>query len=91
MTQKTARFKVESHFIVELHKIDFCGGYTNRRIIAPKVDTDFPIHDYVDYGHYYDIIVSNTTIGVCDGGAIETIINVPKNMITIAGKNDTSN
>jgi len=82
----TARFKVESHFIVELNEIDFTGGSIKRRIIAPKVDVDFPIYDYVEYKHHYDIITFNTTIGVFDGGSIETIINVPKKMITISGK-----
>ena len=82
----TARFKQESYFIAETYRNSIAGGFTSRRIIAPKVDVDFPIYDYVEFPHYYDIIVFNTTVGICDGGEIETIIHVPKKMITIANK-----
>ena len=86
----TARFKVNSHFVVETYGVDF-GGYTNRRIAAPKQDVDFNINRFEEHDGYYNIIVSDTTIGVCDGGQVETILNVPKSMITIANLTEDKN
>ena len=87
----TARFKVDGYFVLEHTRIDFGGGYTNRRIVAPKKDVDFPIQNYKEYTDHYDIIVKDTTIGVCDGGMKEVIIAVPKSMITIANKHVQTN
>lgn len=86
MSIMTARFKVEDYFILEIISIDFSGPQTNRRIIAPQKEVDFSIFDYIEHTHHYDLIVSNTTIGIKDGGEIHKIINIPKSMLTIANK-----
>jgi hypothetical protein len=74
----TARFKCQSYFIVKTKKTDFSLGRTFT-IAHPVPEIDFNIANYIEYDHHYDIIVM-------DGGETVTIINVPKNMITIANK-----
>lgn len=86
MNVMTARFKVEDYFILEILSIDFSGGRKSRKIIAPQKEVDFSIFDYVEHTHHYDLIISNTTIGIKDGGEIHKIINIPKSMLTIANK-----
>ncbi len=75
----TARFKCQSYFIVKTKKTDFSLGCTFTKIAHPAPEVDFNIANYIEYDHHYDIIVM-------DGGETVTIINVPKDMITIANK-----
>ncbi len=82
----TARFKCQSYFIVETVKTDFTGPRTFTKIAHPVPEIDFNIANYIEYDHHYDIIVSKKDTNVMDGGETVTIINVPKNMITIANK-----
>ena len=82
----TARFKCQSCFIVETIKTDFTGPRTFTKIVHPVPEVDFNIANYIEYNHHYDIIVSEKDTEFMDGGETVTIINVPKNMITIANK-----
>jgi hypothetical protein len=49
-------------------------------------EVDFSIANYIEYNHHYDIIVSEKDTDIIDGREIVSIINVPKNMITIANR-----
>jgi hypothetical protein len=82
----TARFKCQSCFIVETVKTDFTGPRTFTKIVHPMPEVDFSIANYIEYNHHYDIIVSEKDPNFMDSGEIVSIINVPKNMITIANK-----
>jgi RecA-family ATPase len=86
MNQITARFKIESCFVIEIYEVNIAGGYTKRSVIKPKKETDFPIHSYNEGKFHYDIVVLDTLPQYIDGGEKHTIINVPKDMITIANK-----
>jgi len=82
----TARFKCQSCFIVETAKTDFTGTRTFTKIVHPIPEVDFNIANYIECDHHYDIIVVEKDPNVMDGGETVTIINVPKNMITIANR-----
>jgi hypothetical protein len=82
----TARFKCQSYFIVKTKKTDFSLGRTFTKIAHPVPEIDFNIANYIEYDHHYDIIVAEKDPNVMDDGETVTIINVPKNMITIANK-----
>ncbi len=82
----TARFKCQSYFIVKTKKTDSTGIRIFTRVANPVPEVDFNIANYVEYNHHYDIIVNEKDPNFMDGGETVTIINVPKNMITIANK-----
>jgi hypothetical protein len=82
----TARFKCESCFIVETTKTDFTCTRTFTKIVHPIPEVDFNIANYIECDHHYDIIIAEKDPNVMDDGETVTIINVPKNMITIANK-----
>ena len=85
----TARFKnfADSlYFIVEESNTDFTGVRTTRRIILPKPEVDFAIDNFIEYKYHYDLIVQEKNPNICDGGESIKIINIPKDMITIANK-----
>lgn len=85
----TARFKnfADSlYFIVEESKTDFVGTQTTRRILIPKPEIDFAIDDFVEYKYHYDLIIQQKNPKILDGGESIKIINIPKNMVTIANK-----
>jgi hypothetical protein len=87
--EMTARFKSFAdslYFIVEESKTDFAGTRTTRKIILPKPEVDFAIDDFVEYKYHYDLIVQAKDPNICDGGEWITIINIPKDMVTIANK-----
>ncbi len=86
MSQMTARFKIESCFVVEIYDASFCGGYTKRSVIKPKKEIDFPIESYYEGKFHYDVVVVNTLPQYIDGGEKHTIINIPKDMLTITHK-----
>lgn len=86
----TARFKYESYVIEEVQKTDFTGIHTSRRIIYPLKEIDFEIARYVECKYHYNIIVYEKDANVMDGGETLTIINVPKDMITIANKENNT-
>jgi hypothetical protein len=83
----TARFIVESSYVVETLQTDFAGSRTTRKIVLPSKNVDFAISRYINYDHYYDIVVKEDT-NVLDSGTRITIINVPKSHITIANKSN---
>lgn len=86
----TARFKYESYFIQEVQNTDFTGTRTFRKIICPLKEIDFEIARYVECKYHYNIIVYEKDANVMDGGETLTIINVPKDMITIANKQNNT-
>lgn len=85
----TARFKnfADSlYFIIEYTKSDFSGIQTTRRIATIKPEIDFAIDNYVEFHHHYNLIVQERNSNILDDGESITIINIPKNMVTIANK-----
>lgn len=82
----TARFKYESCFIVETATTDFSGTHTKRKIVFPQIEVDFPIDNYVECDYHYDIIIKEKDPNICDGGESISIINIPKDYITITNK-----
>jgi hypothetical protein len=82
----TARFKYEIYLVKEIENTTLGGTYTSRHIILPLADVDFDIARYVERDYNYDIIVVEKDPDILDGGTTVTIINVPKDMITIANK-----
>ena len=82
----TARFKYESHFIKKIQQTYVGGTYNSKEIMLSFKEVDFDIVRYVEYKYHYDIIVCEKDVNLMDGGETIIIINVPKDMITIANK-----
>ena len=86
----TARFKYESHFIKKIQHTYLGGTYNSKEIIRSFKEVDFDIVRYVEYKYHYDIIVIEKNPEIIDSGQTVTIINVPKDMITIANKENNN-
>lgn len=86
MSSLTARFKVDSYFVMTIEQRDISGMYTRKTLIAPKKEVDFPIIRYTEYTDCYDIVIFDSKDGYMDGGEVQTVINIPKSMLTIANK-----
>ena len=82
----TCRILKDTTLVVRTTKFSFAGSYTKHSLVHVKKDVDFQIEDFEEFEYYYDIFVYNGAKNILDGGFHEYLINIPKDLITIANK-----
>ena len=74
------------HVVRKHTMINFVGSIDNYKMIDAAPNIEFDIIRYEEFPDYYNIVVFDSSIGICDGGDIEQLINIPKSFVTISGK-----
>lgn len=82
----TCRLLIDTTLVVKTIYLSFAGEHTKYSIVSPTKHIDFPIEGFDEYPHHYNILVFDGTKSILDGGYREYIINVPKDIMTIANK-----
>lgn len=82
----TCKILIDTTLVVKTTKVSFFGGIDKYSMVKPIKDIDFTIESFDEHEHHYNIIVFDSTKHVCDGGYIEEIINVPKDIVRIDNK-----
>jgi len=67
--------------VVKTKVVDFDGPTFSYEMIHAKIGEKFDIVRHEKHDGFYNIVVLDTTVGICDGGSVVQLINIPKSMV----------
>jgi len=82
----TCRILTDTTLVVKTTYHSFAGQTVKYSMVRPVENIDFTIEGFHEHKHHYEIVVFDSTRRIMDGGYREELINVPKDIISIANK-----